>query len=299
MIDTFFLTNNPDKITEDVRILTLWFVVLGCITLVASFLEVAMFMWSGARQVSRLRERYLRACLNQEQAYYDTIATSGNVLSGLNEDCQAVQNAIGEKVGNVIHHVGTFLVSIGISLWKGWKLALVMLALTPLIGLAGAVLAKIIGLGEEKMGDGYAKANVQSTQAITNIRTVASFRAEPRIFEKYTQLLQEPTRVQTQISTMGGLAGGFVNCVIFFTFAAPCFVSNVLCCAAVSWGLTRARKWGQGIFLLSSYFPMHMQCAHQLPISNLQCKCWTVVSLMSCHTLTSEAHTFTLASVFS
>jgi ATP-binding cassette, subfamily B (MDR/TAP), member 1 len=94
------------EINDEIRKLTLYFVGLGAATLVASFFEVAMFMWSGTRQVARLRQRYLEASLKQEQAYYDTQATSGDVLSGLNEDCQAVQNAISEKVGNAIHHVG-------------------------------------------------------------------------------------------------------------------------------------------------------------------------------------------------
>ena len=95
-----------DDINSEIRKLTLYFVGLGVATLIASFFEVAMFMWSGTRQVARLRQRYLEASLKQEQAYYDTQATSGDVLSGLNEDCQAVQNAISEKVGNAIHHVG-------------------------------------------------------------------------------------------------------------------------------------------------------------------------------------------------
>lgn len=98
-----------DEVNNKIRQLTLYFVGLGAATLVASFLEVAMFMWSGTRQVARLRQRYLEAALTQEQAYYDTQATSGDVLSGLNEDCQAVQNAISEKVGKAVHHVGVCL----------------------------------------------------------------------------------------------------------------------------------------------------------------------------------------------
>ena len=74
--------------------LCLFFVYLGIATMVASFFEVAMFMWSGTRQVSRLRQRFLEASLKQEQAYYEVHATSGDVLSGLNEDCNAVQAAI-------------------------------------------------------------------------------------------------------------------------------------------------------------------------------------------------------------
>jgi ATP-binding cassette, subfamily B (MDR/TAP), member 1 len=50
------------------------------------------------RQAARLRQRYLEAALLQDVTYYDTDATTGDILSGLNEDCTAVQNAISEKV---------------------------------------------------------------------------------------------------------------------------------------------------------------------------------------------------------
>jgi ATP-binding cassette, subfamily B (MDR/TAP), member 1 len=222
-------TVKPEDITAgDINNVVYWFIVLGCITLVASFFEVAMFMWSGTRQVARLRQRYLEASLNQEQAYYDTQATSGNVLSGLNEDCQAVQNAISEKVGNVIHHVGTFISAIVIALVTGWKLALVMMALMPLIAIAGAAIAKVLTSGAVVLSKGYSDANVASSQAITNIRTIASFQAEETSFEKYRELLDYPRKVQTKVSTIGGLSFGVVNCVIFFTCGAAPAAARLL-----------------------------------------------------------------------
>jgi ATP-binding cassette, subfamily B (MDR/TAP), member 1 len=222
LIDTFTRGGGAlgsNRLEKEVSKISFWFMVLAGVTMVASFFEVALFMWSGSRQVARLRQRYLAASLNQEQEYYDTQATSGDILSGLNQDCHAVQNAISEKVGNTIHHVGTFVVSVGISLYRGWELALVMFALMPLIAGAGAVIAKLMTAGASIMANGYAKANVSSTQAVANIRTVASFQAEEKSLETYSNLLEEPRRTQTKLSTYAGMAGGFVNCAVFITCA--------------------------------------------------------------------------------
>lgn len=68
----------------------------------------------GARQSNRLRERYFASVLRQEISYFDVHATSGVLLHGLQEDINAVQNAIGEKVGNFIHNLCTFVVGIAV-----------------------------------------------------------------------------------------------------------------------------------------------------------------------------------------
>ena len=38
----------------------------------------------------------------------------GVLTCRLNEDCNSIQNAISEKVGNTLHHLATFLVGIAI-----------------------------------------------------------------------------------------------------------------------------------------------------------------------------------------
>jgi ABC-type multidrug transport system fused ATPase/permease subunit len=121
------------------------------------------------------------------------------------------------QVGNTVHHLVTFVVSIGISLYRGWKLALVLLALTPLIAAAGFALAHIMTWGVKRMSEGYSKANVASTQAIGNIRTVASFQAETTLYDRYVAMLEYPTKLSVKIYTYSGLAGGCVNAAIFIT----------------------------------------------------------------------------------
>lgn len=80
---------------------------------VSSF-HANIWVLSGARQATRIREMYFRSVLRQEVAFFDASATTGALLQGLNEDTVAVQNAIGEKVGNFLHNFITFIVGITI-----------------------------------------------------------------------------------------------------------------------------------------------------------------------------------------
>ena len=68
----------------------------------------------GVRQANRIRHAYLASVLQQEVAFFDTDTSSGKLLNGLNDDTVTIQNAIGEKVGNFVHHLTTFLVGIAI-----------------------------------------------------------------------------------------------------------------------------------------------------------------------------------------
>lgn len=69
---------------------------------------------AGVRQANRIRHAYLASVLQQEVAFFDVEASSGKLLHGLNEDTVTIQAAIGEKVGNFVHHLFTFVVGIAI-----------------------------------------------------------------------------------------------------------------------------------------------------------------------------------------
>lgn len=175
---------------------------------------------AGARIASKWRQRYLTAALHQDIAHYDTDLTSGDVVSGLNADCTAVQNAISEKVSTVIHHMVTVVAALTMAIVRGWQLALVMIALMPLIAVAGGVLAKVTTIGTTKQAEAFAKANSVSSQAIQNMRTVQSFQAEEGILERFTALLDAPRKMAIRLSAYGGMAAGFVNGVVFVTCAS-------------------------------------------------------------------------------
>eukprot|EP00887_Chlorella_sp_A99_P002677 scaffold6.g2677.t1 len=60
-----------------------------------------VYLGIGVRQVNHMRHGYLRAVLRQETGYFETTATAGRLLQGINEDCITLQEAIGNKANSV------------------------------------------------------------------------------------------------------------------------------------------------------------------------------------------------------
>ena len=71
------------------------------------FVEVFCWTFTGERQSSTIRVKYLRALLSQDIGFYDTDSTTGEIVVGISSDTVLVQDAIGEKVS--ISH--SFIVS--------------------------------------------------------------------------------------------------------------------------------------------------------------------------------------------
>ena len=54
-----------------------------------------------------------------------------------------VQQAIGEKVGNLLHNVGTFVAGMAVAFSRGWSMTLVLLAVVPIMAVLGLLFATV------------------------------------------------------------------------------------------------------------------------------------------------------------
>lgn len=61
-------------------------------------------MWTGERQTTKMRIKYLEAALNQDIQFFDTEVRTSDVVSAINTDAVMVQDAISEKVRNKNTH---------------------------------------------------------------------------------------------------------------------------------------------------------------------------------------------------
>lgn len=55
-------------------------------------------MYTGERQASTLRKKYLEAVLRQDVGFFDTDARTGDIVFSVSTDTLLVQDAISEKV---------------------------------------------------------------------------------------------------------------------------------------------------------------------------------------------------------
>ena len=138
--------------------------------------------------------------LRQNVEFFDTQATTGSLLEGLNEDGNAVQQAISEKVGETsssflysvptltpiltltstypnpsslkvgdfLQHTATFAVGYAIAFWRGWDMTLVMVGTLPFLAGVGAILAKLSTYTAAKSSAAYVEASSLAQQVSTS-----------------------------------------------------------------------------------------------------------------------------------
>src|SRR2546421_8589209 len=93
--------------------------------------------------LQRVRNLYFGAILRQDISWFDS-KSSGDLTTRISGDVSLLQEGISEKVGLIIQNVSTFLVGFIIAFVKGWKLALVLCCVFPLIAASGGLMAMSI-----------------------------------------------------------------------------------------------------------------------------------------------------------
>jgi len=136
------------------------------------FPEIACWMYTGERQVIALRKAYLDAVLRQDVGFFDTDARTGDIVFGVSTDTLLVQDAIGEKVGNFIHYIATFLAGLVVGFVAAWRLALLSVAVIPAIAFAGGLYAYTLTGLTSKSRESYANAGVVAEQVTDSLASL-------------------------------------------------------------------------------------------------------------------------------
>ncbi|KAA8530347.1 hypothetical protein F0562_005056 [Nyssa sinensis] len=164
------------KMTEEVSEYALYFVYLGLVVCLSSYAEIACWMYSGERQVSALRKKYLEAVLKQDVGFFDTDARTGDIVFSISTDTLLVQDAISEKVGNFIHYLSTFL--------------------------AGLVVSHL------RVVNPMRNAGIIAEQAIAQVRTVYSYVGESKALNAYSDAIQNTLKLGYKAGMAKGLGLG-------------------------------------------------------------------------------------------
>ncbi|KAL0316206.1 UNVERIFIED_CONTAM: ABC transporter B family member 1 [Sesamum radiatum] len=212
--------NNVDKMTQEVLKYAFYFLIVGAAIWASSWAEISCWMWTGERQSTKMRIKYLEAALNQDIEFFDTEVRTSDVVFAINTEAVMVQDAISEKLGNFLHYMATFVSGFVVGFTAVWQLALVTLAVVPLIAVIGAIhtvtLAKLSGKSQEALS----QAGNIAEQTIVQIRTVLAFVGESRALQAYSAAL----KVAQKNGYRSGFAKGMGLGATYFT---------VFCCYAL------------------------------------------------------------------
>ncbi|KAM9346838.1 bile salt export pump [Symphorus nematophorus] len=195
-----------------------YYVGIGFGVLIVSYFQIFFWVSAAARQIQRIRKTYFRKVMRMEIGWFDSTSV-GELNTRISDDINKINNAIADQVSIFIERISTFVFGFMVGFIGGWKLTLVVIAVSPLIGIAAGLMAMAVARLTGRELKAYAKAGAVADEVLSSIRTVAAFGGEEKEAERYDGNLVEAQNWGVKKGTIIGVFQGYLWCIIFFCFA--------------------------------------------------------------------------------
>uniref|UniRef100_A0A0D6QVL6 Uncharacterized protein n=1 Tax=Araucaria cunninghamii TaxID=56994 RepID=A0A0D6QVL6_ARACU len=213
------------KLRKDANFWPLMYVVLAIANFIISPTQAFCFGLAGARLVRRLRLATFEKVLYQEIGWFDEAEnSSGAISTRLSTDAATVNGMMGETISLLVQNISTIMVGIIIAFIANWQLALLILALVPLIGSQGWIQQKFIQSSNDDLKAMLEEASQVANDAVGSIRTVASFCAEEKVVSLYKEKCRAPLKRSIQQGILSGGSLAFINFIMFAAYALSFWV---------------------------------------------------------------------------
>lgn len=130
-----------------------------------------------------------------------------------------LKEGIGEKLAIFIYLVMSFVISVILSFFYGWKLTLVILSCAPIIIGATAFVAKMQSSLTEKELQSYSSAGAVAEEILSSIRTVIAFGGEQKEADRYKQKLRPAEETGQKKGMFSGIGGGVMWFITYCCYA--------------------------------------------------------------------------------
>ncbi|XP_049439803.1 ATP-binding cassette, sub-family B (MDR/TAP), member 4 [Epinephelus fuscoguttatus] len=212
---------------EDMTRFAIYYSILGFVVLIAAYGQVAFWSLSAGRQASHIRKLFFHRIMQQDIGWFDVTET-GELNTRLTDDIYKIQEGIGDKAGKLVYAIASLLSSFIIGFIKGWKLTLVILAVSPLLGISAALFSKVLATFTSKEQTAYAKAGAVAEEVLSAIRTVFAFNGQEKEIARYNKNLEDAKNVGIKKALSANLAMGFTFMVIYLSYALAFWYGSTL-----------------------------------------------------------------------
>uniref|UniRef100_A0A3Q4MRI3 ATP-binding cassette, sub-family B (MDR/TAP), member 11a n=1 Tax=Neolamprologus brichardi TaxID=32507 RepID=A0A3Q4MRI3_NEOBR len=192
-----------------------YYVGIGFGVLIVSYFQIAFWVTAAAKQTQRIRKTYFRKVMRMEIGWFDCNSV-GELNTRISDDINKINSAIADQVSIFIERISTFVFGFMVGFIGGWKLTLVVIAVSPLIGIGAGLMAVARLTGRELKA--YAKAGAVADEVLSSIRTVAAFGGEEKEAERYDRNLVEAQNWGVKKGTIIGVFQGYLWCIIFLCY---------------------------------------------------------------------------------
>ncbi|KAF7288516.1 hypothetical protein HMN09_01380600 [Mycena chlorophos] len=196
--------------------LATYLVVIGCGMFLATYLYMYFFVYTGEVNAKRIREKYLKAILRQDIAFFDKVG-AGEVATRIQTDTHLVQQGMSEKVALVVNFLSAFLTGFVVAYVRNWRLALAMSSILPCIAITGGVMNRVISKFQQRSLKHVAESGSLAEEVISTIRTAQAFGSQLTLSGLYNSHISQSETSELKIA---GWHGGGLACFFFIIYSA-------------------------------------------------------------------------------
>ncbi|XP_018422366.1 PREDICTED: multidrug resistance protein 1A-like, partial [Nanorana parkeri] len=219
--------NITGSLQEQITTFSYYYTGLGGGSLIAAYVQISCWTLAAGRQSRKIRQNFFHAVLRQDISWFDNCVIS-ELASQSRKDVSKINDGIGEQLAMMFQYASTFLAGFVIGFVKGWKLTLVVLAVSPLMGLSAALWSKILAAFTSQELEAYAKAGAVAEEVLAAIRTVIAFGGQNKEIERYEKNLEDAKNIGIKKATTSNVSIGFAYLTIYSAYGLAFWYGTTL-----------------------------------------------------------------------
>ncbi|MES1181932.1 MAG: ABC transporter transmembrane domain-containing protein, partial [Flavobacterium sp.] len=185
-----------------------------------SFMRVYLLTAAGERSLADMRQDVYSKLLTMPMSFF-TEKRVGELSNRISSDLSQIQDAISFTLAEFLRGVFTLIIGLFFIFWISAKLALVMLAVVPIIAISAVVFGKRIRKMARKAQDQLAESGTIVQETFQGISIVKAFTGEFYEIGRYVKSIRS---VVVTAITNARYRGAFISFMIFSVFGTIAFV---------------------------------------------------------------------------
>ncbi|KAJ0989562.1 hypothetical protein J5N97_007918 [Dioscorea zingiberensis] len=245
-ISVYFLKDHKEM-RHKISMYSLIFLSLSFLSLFLNVVQHYNFGAMGEYLTKRVRERMLSKMLTFEVGWFDQDENStGAICSRLIKDSNAVRTLVGDRMALLIQTISAVTIACTMGLVIAWRLALVMIAVQPLIIICFYTRKMLMKNMSGQAIKAQAESSKIAAEAVSNLRTITAFSSQDRILRLFELAQEGPKRESVRQSWYAGFGLGSSQCLLTCTWALDFWYGGKL----VSQGYITAKALFQTFMIL-------------------------------------------------
>ena len=196
---------------------TLFYIYFGLGTWICAWIQTTFLMAQASNQINVIRRKFFESILRQDIGFFDT-NSAGELNTRLADDIKKIADGMGDKVGVTAQSVARFIAGLSIAFIYGWKLALVIMSIFPILIVSALLMFGITTSYTKKELDAYAQAGAIAEEVLNSIKTVTSFAGQQEEINRYEKNLIAAKDVGIKKAVSTGFSIGTLFLVLYSAY---------------------------------------------------------------------------------